>query len=96
MDEVKRTCNDNDDQVKMYSHIVKQLQESENRNDDFIKKLLSDIENLGHTKLGNDEYQKDAKVLDMKFDSMDNAIKHNHNYLTQMENFIEKFLPIKV
>ena len=68
MDEVQTTCNNNDDQVKMYSHIVKQLQESENRNDEFIKKLLTEIENLATDKLSVDLYNKDLRKQEAKFE----------------------------
>lgn len=85
-----------DDKVKVYTQIVNELQASENRNDEFMRILLERSEKLDLMKLNEKEYHLDMKNIESRLDAFDRYNKENHTHYIQVENFMEKFLPLKI
>ena len=46
MDHINTIANEAEDKVKLYTHVVKELQASEDRNDETMKGLMKEIQLL--------------------------------------------------
>lgn len=96
MDETKFISSRNDEQTKIFTQIVNRLQDSEDRNDKFLQELLLKCEKMEVTKLDCDQYHKDVAALNKRLSDYDKNTRENHTHYIQVENYIEKFLPLKI
>ena len=96
MDDVKFVSTRNDEQTKIFTQIVQRLQDSEDRNDKFLQDLLMKSERMEVTKLDVASYGKDCDLLNKRLDDYDKNSRENHTHYIQVENYIEKFLPLKI
>lgn len=96
MAKVHEIANECDDKVRTYSQVVSELQTSEDRNDAFMKQLLSKAESLELFKVDKKVYQDEKQGLLDRLDKFDRYNKENHVHYIQIENYLDKFLRLKV
>ena len=71
------------------------MQEREDRNDSHMQSILDKTHNMQLNKIEASKYSEDWESLDKRFIDMENYNKENHIHYIQIENFVEKYLPIK-
>lgn len=82
--------------MRTYTQIVEKLQQSEDRNDEFMQKLLNETATLKITKLEIEKYELDHKKFELRLDGFDKFHRENHVHYIQVENYLEKYLPMKI
>lgn len=96
MGRVNELAHDCEHKVQMYTQVVGELQASEDRNDEFMKQLLAKAENLELFKVDKKVYKEDQQAQLDRLDRFDRYNKENHVHYVQIENFLDKFLRLKV
>lgn len=96
MAKVDRTALDCENKVKTYTLMVNELQASEDRNDEFMKKLLGKAESLELHKVDRKAYKEDQQGLLNRLEQFDRYNKENHVHYVQIENYLDKYLRLKV
>jgi len=95
MDKVQRTADECASKVSGLAHVVGELRAREDRNDEFMTSLLQKSENMELCKVDAGRYDDDLEALYKRFTAMENYNKENHIHYVQIENFVEKYLPLK-
>lgn len=85
-------CVRNTDELR---YKVKELQEKEDRNDDFMQDLLKRAEVLENQKVEQDVYRVEHEKIWRKFKELDTLNSENNVHYIQIENYLDKYLPIK-
>ena len=60
-----------------------------------MKSLLQKSEAMELCKVETERYEDDLEALQRRFTAMENYNKENHIHYVQIENFVEKYLPLK-
>lgn len=81
--------------VVALTNLVNELQSKENRNDEFMRDLLTKTEHLENFKVNNEEYIEGQDNIWQKFKVTDKYNKENHVHYVQIENYLDKYLPLK-
>ena len=75
---------------------MNRLQDSEDRNDKFLQELLLRSEKLEVNKVNVESYDADTAKLNKRLAQYDKDTRENHTHYIQVENYVEKFLPLKI
>lgn len=95
MNGLQNTTEKNESQLKQLNLGLNELISKKDLNDIFMKDLLSKYEKLESFKLNQDQYDKQMELIKDNFERLDRYNKENHTHYIQMENYIEKYLPLK-
>lgn len=82
--------------VSQLKHKVEELKAKEDRNDEFMRDLLKRAEALEFEKVRVDDYSSASQKIWAKFNEIDTVYRENHTHYIQIENYLDKYLPLKV
>lgn len=96
MDNVQEKSNYCEGKTKELIHSVSLLQSKEDRNDGFMEDLLKKVEALDVSKLESEVYFNDKERIWNKFRADEKISQENHIHYVQIENYLEKYMPLKI